>query len=274
MASASTAAATTYYFCRRIENYGNSLTSTAAPHLFGGWSEYLYVLPGTHLFAVPDGLPTHVAVLTELFAVTHSLELVARMPRPGGFAEGDTVAVAGTGPVGVVHVAKAALMGASRVIAIDPFAPRVDLARDLGASDAIVARGDDPLVGATVADLTGGRGADVVVDASGHPSSFGPALDLLRDGGTLIEVGAFVDLGTVPVNPAAILGRNLTIVGVAGEDARVYDRTLAMLAAHRERIPFHRAVTHAFPLTEVEVAMRTALGGDTAMKVVVEPESR
>jgi hypothetical protein len=71
-----------YYFCRRIENYGNSLTSTAAPHLFGGWSEYLYVLPGTHLFAAPDRLPTHVAVLTELFAVTHSLELVARVGSP------------------------------------------------------------------------------------------------------------------------------------------------------------------------------------------------
>ena len=72
----------------------------------------------------------------------------------------------------------------------------------------------------------------MVVDATGHPASFGPSLDLLRDGGTLIEVGAFVDLGTVPVNPATILGRNLTIVGVAGEDARAYDRTLAMLAEH------------------------------------------
>ena len=60
-------------------------------------------------------------------------------------------------------------------------------------------------------ECTGGRGVDVVVDATGHPSSFGPSLELLRDGGTLIEVGAFVDLGTVPINPASILGRNLTI---------------------------------------------------------------
>ena len=123
------------------------------------------------------------------------------------------------------------------------------------------------------ASVTVGRGVDVVVDATGHPASFAPSLALLRDGGTLVEVGAFVDLGTVPINPATILGRNLTIVGVAGEDARVYDSTLAMLAAHHEPVPFHRAVTHTFPLEQVEAAMQTALGADTAMKVVITPNA-
>ena len=93
----------------------------------------------------------------------------------------------------------------------------------------------------------------------------------MRDGGTLVEVGAFVDLGTVPVNPATILGRNLTIVGVAGEDARAYDRTLAMLAEQHDSVPFERAVTHTFPLREAETAMHTALAADTAMKVVITP---
>jgi L-iditol 2-dehydrogenase len=262
-----------YYFCRRLENYGNSLTCAEAPHLFGGWAEYLYLRPGTPVFKVPEALPTRVAVLTEVFAVTHSLDLVRAMPRPGGFGEGDTVAVVGAGPIGVVHAATARLMGASRVIAIDPFRPRVELTCELGATDLVVAAADDPAVLDTVREQTAGRGVDVVVDATGHPASFGPALALLRDGGTLLEVGAFVDLGTVPVNPATILGRNLTIVGVAGEDARAYDRTLAMLAEHHETVPFHRAVTHEFPLEEADVAMQTALGADTAMKVVITPHS-
>jgi threonine dehydrogenase-like Zn-dependent dehydrogenase len=260
-----------YYFCRHLENYGNSLTSAEAPHLFGGWAEYLYIRPGTPVFKVPEELPTQVAVLTELFAVTHSLDLARAMPRPGGFQEGDTVAVVGAGPIGIVHAAKARLMGASMVIAIDPFRPRVELTGELGATDLIVARADDPAVVAQVRDLTHGRGVDVVVDGTGHPSSFGPSLDLLRDGGTLLEVGAFVDLGTVPVNPASILGRNLTIVGVAGEDSRVYDRTLAMLAEHHQRVPFHKAVTHQFPLDQADEAMQTALAADTAMKVVITP---
>ena len=260
-----------YYFCRRLENYGNSLTCAEAPHLFGGWAEYLYLRPRTPVFLVPDGLPTRVAVLTELFAVTHSLDLAAQMPRPGGFRPGDTVAIVGAGPVGIVHAAKARLMGASEVIAIDPFGPRLELTRELGATHILTAGAADSSVIELVKDVTGGRGVDVVVDATGHPASFGPSLDLLRDGGTLIEVGAFVDLGTVPVNPATILGRNLTIVGVAGEDARAYDRTLAMLAEHHTTVPFERAVTHTFPLVDAELAIQTALAADTAMKVVITP---
>jgi threonine dehydrogenase-like Zn-dependent dehydrogenase len=261
-----------YYFCRNLQNYGNSMTSAIAPHLFGGWAEYLYVLPGTPVFRVPDGLPTRVAVLTELFGVTHSLELVAAMPRPGGFRPGDSVAVVGAGPVGIVHTAKARLMGAAMVVAVDPFEPRLRLNTELGATHTVDGVAGDDAVAGEVRDITGGRGVDVVVDATGHPSSFLPSLDLLRDGGTLIEVGAFVDLGTVPVNPAAILGRNLAIVGVAGEDARVYDRTLAMLAEHHRRVPFERAVTHVFPLGAAGDAVHTALGADTAMKVVIAPD--
>jgi L-iditol 2-dehydrogenase len=147
-----------YYFCRHLENYGNSLSSAEAPHLFGGWAQYLYLRPGTPVFKVPDGLPTGVAVLTELFAVTHSLDLVRDMPRPGGFQDGDSVAVVGAGPIGAVHAAKAALMGASTVIAVDPFGPRVDLVGELGATEGIVASADDPSLVDRVRDLTGGRG--------------------------------------------------------------------------------------------------------------------
>ncbi len=262
-----------YYFCRNLENYGNSLTSAEPPHLFGGWAEYLYLRAGTPVFKVPESLPTDVAVLTELFAVTHSLELVRAASRPGGFAPGDTVVVMGAGPVGLVHAAKAAIMGADRVIAVDPHQRRAELTAELGATDVVAATADDPSLVGRIRDLTDGRGADVVVDATGHPASFGPSLDLLRDGGTLVEVGAFVDLGPVPVNPAAVLGRNLTIIGVAGEDSRVYDRTLDMLDRHQHEVPFERAVTHRFPLEEAETAMHTALGAGDAMKVLIGPPS-
>jgi threonine dehydrogenase-like Zn-dependent dehydrogenase len=156
------------------------------------------------------------------------------------------------------------------VIGVDRFRARLDIAEALGATDTFVAADGGDQAAAEVRALLG-RGADLVVDATGHPSSFGPALSVLRDGGTLLEVGAFVDLGPVPINPADVLGRNLTIVGVAGEDARVYDATLALLAEHHERVPFHRAVTHRFPIEEAEQAMRTALEADDAMKVVIVP---
>ncbi len=255
-----------YYLCRRLENYGNSLSSDRPPHLFGGWSEYLYVLPGTPLFRVPDELPTEVAVLTELVSVTHSLDLAARMPRPGGFRVGDTVAVVGVGPLGLVHVAKAALMGAGRVLAVDPVPFRARLACELGADEGVTS--DAP---AHVRAATAGMGADVVVDASGRAETFDLALELLRDGGTLVEVGAFVRTGTRSFDPAVLCGRNLTLVGVGGEDARAYEGTLRLLARNHDRLPLARAITHRFPLEQASDAMEAALRADGVMKVVIEP---
>jgi L-iditol 2-dehydrogenase len=251
-----------YYLCRNLENYGNSMTAAEPPHLFGGWAELLYLRPGTPVFRVPDELPTDVAVLTELMAVTHSLDLAARLPRPAGFRSGDTVAVVGIGPLGLVHVAKAALLGAGRVVAIDPERSRLELAGALGA-DELAAPGE-----------TDGLEADVVVDASGHPDSFLPSVALARDGGTIVEVGAFVDLGERPFNPAVLCGRSLTLLGVGGEDARAYEGTLRLLARHHQHVPFARTVTHRFPLADAGEAMATALRPGTSMKVVIEPNGR
>jgi threonine dehydrogenase-like Zn-dependent dehydrogenase len=259
-----------YYFCRNLENYGNSLSCAEPPHLFGGFAEYLYLHPRTPVFKVPTELPDDVAVLTELFAVTHSLDLASRMPRPSGFQSGDSVAVVGVGPVGLVHAAKAALMGAAQVIALDRFTGRLDIASDLGATNCIVVSDDPDATVANVRALVPG-GVDVVVDATGHPSSFNTAISLLRDGGTLLEVGAFVDLGPVDLNPADLLGRNLTLVGVAGEDARSYDATLQMLADNYPAVPFDRAVTHHFPIAKAAEAMQVALAAGDAMKVVISP---
>ena len=222
-----------YYFCRQLGELRQlaHLCRGAAPVRWVGASTSTCGR-GTPVFKVPEGAARpNVAVLTELFAVTHSLDLAAKMPRPGGFRSGDTVAVVGIGPVGIVHVAKASLLGASRVIAIDPFGPGCHWPPSSAPPTPWSASGaDDRRRGLRA------RGSRTDVASMWWstprviPSSFGPSLSLLRDGGTLIEVGAFVDLGTVPINPATILGRNLTIVGVAGEDARAYDSTLAMLA--------------------------------------------
>ena len=63
-----------YYYCESLDDYGNSLCSDKAPHLFGGWAEYMFLLAGTRVFRVPDDVPTEVAVLTEELAVTHGLD--------------------------------------------------------------------------------------------------------------------------------------------------------------------------------------------------------
>jgi threonine dehydrogenase-like Zn-dependent dehydrogenase len=255
-----------YYLCRRLENYGNSLSSSAAPHLFGGWSEYLYLKPGTAVFRVPEALPDDVAVLTEIFAVTHSLERAAQLPSPAGFRPGASVAVIGVGALGLAHAVKAALMGAGRVIAVDPSRRRLELATRLAGAEALAA---GPAVVGEVRALCAGEGVDVVVNATGFPGSFAQAVEMVRDGGLVIEVGAFVDMGDEPFNPAVLCGRNLTLLGIGGEDLLVYESTLALLARHHTSIPLADMVSHRFAVEDAPAAMRTALDADRSAKVLI-----
>jgi L-iditol 2-dehydrogenase len=258
-----------YYFCRNLENYGNSLTSAEAPHLFGGWSELLYLRPGTAVFRVPEELPSDVAVLTEIFAVTHSLERAAALPSPAGWRPGDRVAVLGVGALGLAHAIKAALMGAGTVIAIDVAQRRLRLAERLAGAIPVAAR--DAVE--AVRELTAGEGADLVVDATGFPESFEPALAIVRDGGVMIEVGAFVDMGGAPLNPAVLCARNLTLFGVAGEDLVTYENTLALMTRHRDAIPFGEMVSHRFPVADAPQAMAVALDPEASAKVLIQPRA-
>ena len=86
--------------------------------------------------------------------------------------------------------------------------------------------------------MTGGEGADAVINATGFPGSFSLAASMVRDAGTIVEAGAFVDMGPEAFNPAVICGRSLTVMGTGGEDLQAYDRTLALLARHTGAIPF------------------------------------
>lgn len=264
-----------YYLCRNLENYGNSLSSAEAPHLFGGWSEYLYLRPRTAVFRVPEELPSDIAVLTEIFAVTHSLERAAAVRRPGGFLPGDTVAVIGVGSLGMAHLVKAHLMGAGRVIAVDRSAKRLALAtRLVGADTVLVGSGDDAAVQtrAEVIAITHGDGADLVVNATGFPGSFATAVDIVRDAGTIVEIGAFVDMGAETFNPALICGRSLTIMGTGGEDLQAYIGTLALLARHQKNIPFGEMISHRFRIADAEEALATSLDAANATKVLISNE--
>jgi L-iditol 2-dehydrogenase len=262
-----------YYLCTALHDYGNSLTCAEPPHLFGGWAERMYLLPGTRLFRVPDELPSRLAALTEVLAVTHGLDAARSMQAlGGGFRLGDTVAVVGLGPLGLMHLAKAEMLGAGRLVAVDLMDERLEHARAFGAELCLngTATTLDQRVGA-VRDLTGGLGADVVVDCSGASGTFLESLELVRAGGTVIEAGAFVDMGPVEINPNRhICTKGVSVLGIGGETLEQYGPSLAMLARHQQRLPFARAITHEVGLEQVEDALALAQTG-AAMKVLVAP---
>ena len=262
-----------YYFCLNMEDYGNSLHCGKAPHLFGGWSEHMYLLPGTPIFRVPDDLPDRVAVLTEIMAVTHGVETaLSVLGMTGAPRFGVSVAVLGCGPLGLCHLIKARLLGAGSIFATDLFASRLALAEAFGAElTLMVDQTDTAERVARVKERTGGLGADIVLSCSGMPSTFVEALKMVRVGGVVVEAGTFVDMGPVGINPNSdICTRNVTVIGVGGETATSYVPSMRLMAANLDRLPLERFVSHRFALDEAQHAVELAQTAD-AIKVVMAP---
>src|SRR5579862_1118172 len=193
-----------YYCCENTVDYGNNISAKNPPHLFGGWSQYLYVVPGSFVVRVPDELPSEIAVLTEIFAVSVGLDRAKQMSSfpSESFLFDDTVVVLGAGPLGMCFLMKARMLGAGTIIAVDLSDYRLNFAKKLGA-DHVVNAGkvskDDRLK--IVRDMTNGRGADMVIECAGVPQAIPEALEMLRLGGLLVEAGNFSDLGEVPISP-------------------------------------------------------------------------
>jgi threonine dehydrogenase-like Zn-dependent dehydrogenase len=265
-----------YYFCERLEDYGNSLHCAPAPHLFGGWAEYMYLLPGTPIFRVPDDLPDEVAVLTEIMSVTHGVETaLAVVGMTGGNRFGGSVAVLGAGPLGLCHLIKAKLLGAGNIYATDRFPSRLRAAEAFGADMTMVTDETDSVERiARMKEKTGGRGPDIVLSCSGVPQTFVEALGMVRTGGVVVEAGTFVDMGPVNINPNSdICTKNVTVIGVGGETATSYVPSMRLMAANLKTLPLDKFVSHRFGLDRAQEAVEIAQTGD-AVKVVMSPGSR
>jgi len=263
-----------YYCCEKTTDYGNNLSAKNAPHLFGGWSHYMYILPGSFLVKVPDELPSEVAVLTEIFAVSAGLDRAKQMSAfPNeSFRFDDTVVVLGVGPLGMCFLMKARMLGAGTILAVDLSDYRLSFAKRLGA-DHVLNAGRTPKEERLqfVKDLTSGRGADMVIECAGVPQAVPEGLEMLRVGGLLVEAGNFCDLGEVSVSPHRHLcAKNARILGVGGEEPAAYGPGMRQMARYMKHYPLREFVTHRFGLRDVHAAMQKSMEVDS-MKVVLEP---
>ena len=262
-----------YYFCQHLEDYGNSLNVGRAPSLFGGWSQYMYLLPRTPIFRVPDELPDEVAVITEVMAVTHGVDKgIAVLGLQGGSRSGFSVAVLGTGPLGLCHLIKSRMLGAGMVIATDVLPGRLQFADQFGVDLALDASATDAAQRTeAVLDATHGRGVDLVLDCSGVPSTFTEALRAVRTGGVVVEAGAFVDMGPVQMNPNSdICTRNVAVLGIGGELATEYEPSMRLMTANLDRYPLTKITTHILPMDRAQEAVMLAQSGE-AMQVALDP---
>jgi threonine dehydrogenase-like Zn-dependent dehydrogenase len=263
-----------YYYCESMQDYGNSLHCGPAPHLFGGWSEYQYLLPRTPIFKVPNGLPDSVAALTEIISVTHGVETALGLLGllGGGVRSGCSVAVLGNGPLGLCHLIKAKLLGAGRIIATDLFPSRLRQAEAFGADLTLNVRETETSERiARAREHTDGLGPDIVLSCSGLPETFLEALKMVRVGGIVVESGAFVDMGPVGVNPNSdICAKNVSVIGIGGETHTSYLTHMRLMQANLKRFPFGSIVTHRMPLESAQDGVELAQT-DAAMKVMIVP---
>jgi L-iditol 2-dehydrogenase len=238
--------------CPHRKVYGITMGADEPPGLSGGWSEAIYLKPGTKVVPLarnvsPDawigggcGLPTAV----------HAIELAQ-------IRLGDRVLIQGSGPVGLSACALALLSGAGWVGIIGSPELRLGLARNIGvdvAVDVMETTFDERR--RAVLDATGGRGADVTIEASGSPQAVPEGCALTRDNGRYIIVGQYTDNGDVLLNPHLHINRkHLEIRGCWGSDFSHVYRAMEILTRFGSRMDWSALISRRYGLEEVGEAL-------------------
>ncbi|HET9454554.1 MAG TPA: L-threonine 3-dehydrogenase [Gemmatimonadaceae bacterium] len=221
----------------------------------GCFAEYI-AMPATNVWHLDDNVSFDVGGIHDPMGNAFHTALTAEIP-------GATVLVTGCGPIGIFAVGICKAAGASRIIATDVNEKRLELARKMGAHDAV----KPDAAAATVKRLTDGLGVDVVLEMSGVPAAIHQAFDLVRVGGRVQMLG--IPAKPMDVNFATeVIFKGITIYGVVGR--RMYDTwhqiTRFLRSGMFDPTP---VITHRFPLDGFEEAMRVIKSGD-AGKVIFE----
>ena len=252
--------------CPSRRAYGIGYRCDEAPHFLGGYAEFHYLRPRATIFKLPDDLPTEsvIGAGCALITAIHGVERT-------GIEWQDTVVVQGAGPVGMAALAVAKSAGASRVILIGGPKARLETARRFGADEVIdLDQVREPAARLeAVRQLTGGYGADVVLECVGHPSAIGEGMEMCRDGGKYLVLGHYCDAGPVLWNPHVITRKQLQVFGSWSSEPRHLKAAIDFLRANQERFPFAPMVSHRFTLAQANEALQTTARWEALKSVIV-----
>ncbi|MFN2602518.1 MAG: zinc-binding dehydrogenase [Gemmatimonadaceae bacterium] len=250
--------------CPSRKVYG--ITYSANDGLLGGWSQAIYMKPGVKMIPIPRELApeTYIGGGCGLVTALHAVDLAE-------IRLGESVAVLGVGPVGQSAVALSSLSGAGEIIAIDGVADRLGYAKRMGATKTIdlAMPREDRLSQAR--QLSRGRGADVVIEASGNPEAVSEALDLVRDGGRVVVCGHYTDNGSVEINPHIQINRkHVQVRGCWGSKYEHFHRAVEIAARFGGEKPWREMVSATYRLEDASAAAN-AVADRTAIKALISP---
>ena len=176
----------------------------------------------------------------------------------------ETVAVFGTGPVGLGNVLLQSFLG-RRVIAVDVVPGRLELARKMGAEQGVDAGDGDPV--ARIRELTGGAGADVCIEAAGRPETARQCFAAARPGGTVVFNGEQSGLELSPSED--FIRRD---IGAFGSWFYHFGEFGEMLALYRGGLPVADLITHRFVFGEAATAFGRFAAAETGKVLLVHGE--
>lgn len=251
--------------CPSRKVYGITFAADEGP--LGGWADAIYMKPGTKLLRLPKGLDPK-AYIGGGCGLNTAMHAVDRAE----IRLGDSVVVLGVGPVGQSVIAFSSLSGASAVLAIGAPNDRLEYAKRMGATKALGLDLSPDDRTAWVRDQTGGRGADVVIEAAGDPRAVSQALDMVRDNGRVVIVGQYTDNGPTEINPHIQINRkHVEIRGSWGSDFSHFYRAIEVMSRHQNEKPWREMGERQFPLEQAGVALQ-AIANREMVKAVIRPQ--
>ncbi len=256
----------TCWFCRNgqsgiCEDFRNLGAGIFGGGLGGAQAELLRVPNAdANLLRVPEGVDDERAMF-----IGDGLTTAVYGAALGQIATGDTVAVVGAGPIGLLCQQAARAFEPADLVILDRDDGRLELARSMGMT-AIDVRQQDPVM--ALADRTDGRGADVVIEAVGTVEAFESAVDLVRRGGTVSVIGLY-SIEQLEISLGVYWARSLSIRfgGIAPVHAYWEDAMQRLERGELDPIP---VVSHRLPLVEAAEGYRL-FGERLATKVLLTP---
>jgi L-idonate 5-dehydrogenase len=236
--------------CRRVRMLGSASTK---PPTNGAFSENL-LIGAEQCFPLPADVDDGLAAMMEPFAVAlHAI-------RRAGSVAGKQVIVTGGGPIGLLAVIAARAYGATTIALTDPVLERRQMAIAVGADETL-----DPLDASFKDRMTSltGDGFDILLEASGAPSALTQAFELVRRGGTIVQIGVFsAHEISLPVNQ--IMVRELQVVG-SFRYGNVWEEAIRLVASRR--VNLQPLISRVFPLHQAPEALAEACAKSGVVKV-------
>jgi L-iditol 2-dehydrogenase len=227
-------------------NYGSTKKGHRATGMTvdGGFAEYAvhYV---SSLYRLPDNLTWEDAVL-----VTTAGTSLYGLGAVGGYVAGQSVVIIGPGPVGLMTVQACKALGADPVILLGTRPARLQMGARLGADVVVDVNSQDPV--REVRQVTGGLGADVVIEASGALSAPQQAVEMVKRGGKMLFLAFYP--GPVTFDISAAIRDDVTLYTTRGEGGGAVRRALSLAA--QGKIRGRDLVTHRLPLEDIQEGFR------------------